>query len=77
MNYASQDQEYSARYGLRSSQNNIEVAQRIAEAKYRTLVDRDILFSEILNIHKFIQELNSWSVSKNRIPTTPKQLRIL
>lgn len=77
MNYASQDQEYSARYGLRSSQNNIEVAQRIAEAKYRTLVDRDILFSEILNIQQFIQELNGWGANKSRIQTTPKQLKIL
>lgn len=57
MNRPTQVQEYSARCGLRSSQNNIEIAQQIAEAKYRALVGRDILFSEILDIRHFIEEL--------------------
>lgn len=57
MNRPTQVQEYSARCGFRSSNNNVEIAQQIAEAKYRTLVGRDILFSEILDIRQFIEEL--------------------
>lgn len=59
MNHPTQVQEYSARCGLRSSKNNIEIAQQIAEAKYRTLMGRDILFSERLDIRHFIEELQT------------------
>lgn len=57
MNHLTQVQEYSARCGFRSSNNNVELAQQIAEAKYRTLMGRDILFSEILDIRHLIEEL--------------------
>jgi|GEM_PF-1614948 len=67
MNHSSQSQhqEYSARYGLKNSHDNIEIAQQIAEAKYRALVGRDILFSEIININQFIKELDGLSVPEN------------
>ena len=67
MNHPTQVQEYSARCGLRSSNNNIEVAQQIAEAKYRTLVGRDILFSEILDIQHFIEELQKLTPEQTSI----------
>lgn len=62
---APQHQEYSARYGLKNALNDIEVAQQIAEAKYRALVGREIFISEISDIHHLIEELHGWV-------TTPK-----
>ena len=59
MSNLTQDQEYSARYGLRSSANNVEMAQQIAEAKYRSLMGRDIVFSEMVGINHLIAELNN------------------
>lgn len=56
-------QEYSARYGLKGASNDIEVAQQIAEAKYRALVGRDILISEISEIHHLIEEMRNWSAT--------------
>ena len=64
MNHSTQHQEYSARYGLKNALNDIDVAQQIAEAKYRSLVGRDIFFSEILDIHELILELRNWVSSK-------------
>ena len=40
-----QHQEYSARFGLKKALNDVETAQQIAEAKYRSLVGRDIIYS--------------------------------
>lgn len=51
--------EYSARYGLKQALNNLDQAQQIAEIKYRTLVGREILFSEIYDIHQLIDEMRS------------------
>jgi len=51
--------EYSARYGLKQALNNLDKAQQIAEIKYRTLVGREILFSEIYDIHHLIDEMRS------------------
>ncbi len=65
MNHPTQVQEYSARCGLRISKNNLEIAQQIAEAKYRTLVGRDIRFSEILDIRQVIEELQRLSPSES------------
>ena len=65
MIHSSQNQEYSARYGLKNSHDNIEIAQQMAEAKYRALVGRDVLFSEIVNINRFIKELDSWNSAEN------------
>ena len=61
MNTLTQDQEYSARYGLRSSANDVEAAQQIAEAKYRSLMGRDIVFSEMVGINHLIAELQNLS----------------
>lgn len=58
-----QHQEYSARYGLKGASNDIEIAQQIAEAKYRALVGRDILISEISEIHHLIEEMRSWATT--------------
>ena len=63
-----QHQEYSARYGLKNSsingaENDINIARQIAEAKYRALVGRDILISEISEIHLLIEELRNWSAT--------------
>ncbi|HEY6529867.1 MAG TPA: hypothetical protein VIZ65_14335 [Cellvibrionaceae bacterium] len=65
MIHLSQHQEYSARYGLknaltRSTCNTVELAQQLAEAKYRDLVGRDIVSSEIADIHHLIEELRLW-----------------
>jgi hypothetical protein len=60
MIYSPQDQEYSARFGLKNALDDIEVAQRIAEEKYRTLVGRDVFISEISGIHRLIEELRGW-----------------
>ncbi len=63
MSHSTQHQEYSARYGLRSSKDNVEVAQQIAEAKFRSLTGRDIVFSEMVGINHLIEELHSLSSS--------------
>lgn len=55
-----QNQEYSARYGLKHALNNLAEAQQIAEAKYRTLVGRDVLISEMSDIKELIEELHEW-----------------
>lgn len=57
-----QDKEYSARYGLKQSVDNIDAAQQLAEEKYRALVGRDIWTSEINDIHQLIDELRIWTV---------------
>lgn len=49
--------EYSARYGLKQAHDNVDEAQQIAEIKYRNLVGREVLFSEIYDIHKLIEEM--------------------
>lgn len=72
MIHSPQHQEYSARYGLKNASDNIEVAQQIAEAKYRALMGRDIFISEISGIHQLIEELREW-VSHSPVP--PKQDR--
>lgn len=60
--------EYSARYGLKQAHNNIDEAQQIAEIKYRKMVGREILFSEIYDIHNLIDEMRKlddackWSI---------------
>jgi hypothetical protein len=61
-----QHQEYSARYGLKGASDDIEVAQQIAEAKYRALVGRDIWISEISEIHHLIEEMRNWAVPAAR-----------
>lgn len=63
MSHSLQHQEYSARYGLKNALNDIEVAQQIAEAKYRALVGREIFISEITDIHQLIEELRNWVVA--------------
>jgi hypothetical protein len=60
-----QHQEYSARFGLKKSLNDVEAAQQIAEAKYRSLVGRDIIYSEMVGIHALIMELRNWSATKS------------
>lgn len=55
-----QHQEYSARFGLKKAHNDVETAQQIAEAKYRSLVGRDIIYSEMVGIHALIMELRNW-----------------
>ncbi|HTF82967.1 hypothetical protein ACSV5M_08300 [Cellvibrio sp. ARAG 10.3] len=67
MIHSPQHQEYSARYGLKNASDNIEVAQQIAEAKYRALMGRDIFISEISGIHQLIEELREW-VSHSPVP---------
>jgi len=52
--------EYSARYGLKQALNDMAAAQQIAEKKYRTLVNRDILWSEMNDINRLILELRLW-----------------
>jgi hypothetical protein len=61
-------QERSARYGLKGALNkgvldNIELAQQIAETRYRALVGREILISEISDIHQLIEELRAWVIA--------------
>ena len=60
-----QHQEYSARFGLKKALNDVETAQRIAEAKYRSLVGRDIIYSEMVGIHALIMELRNWVTTEN------------
>lgn len=60
MIHSPQHQEYSARFGLKNALNDIEVAQQIAEAKYRSLMGREIFISEISDIHHLIEELRGW-----------------
>lgn len=69
MMHSPQHQEYSARFGLKNAADDIEVAQQIAEAKYRALMGRDIFISEISSIHQLIEELRGWvshSISDNK-----------
>lgn len=58
-------QEYSARFGLKQAFHDIESAQQIAEAKYRSLVGRDIFYKEMVDIHALIVELHNWALDKN------------
>lgn len=55
-------QEYSARFGLKNALHDIDIAQQIAEAKYRSLVGRDIFYKEMVDIHALIVELRNWAV---------------
>lgn len=66
MIHSTEHQEYSARYGLKNAADNIEIAQQIAEAKYRALVGRDVFISEISGIHQLIEELRGWVVHTPR-----------
>lgn len=61
MIHSPQGQEYSARYGLKNANDNIEAAKQIAEEKYRSLVGREIFGSEISGIHQLIDELRNWT----------------
>jgi hypothetical protein len=60
-----QHQEYSARFGLKKALNDVETAQQIAEAKYRSLVGRDIIYSEMVGIHALIMELRDWATTES------------
>ena len=60
-----QHQEYSARFGLKQALNDVEIAQQIAEAKYRSLVGRDIFYSEMVGIHSLIMELRNWVATES------------
>ncbi len=73
MIHLSQHQEYSARYGLKSALNKgatnaVEVAQKIAEEKYRDLMGRDIFISEMSDIHQLIEELSNWAATQAKLP---------
>ncbi|RYE37754.1 MAG: hypothetical protein EOP48_28210 [Sphingobacteriales bacterium] len=73
MIHLSQHQEYSARYGLKnalnkSTANPVELAQQLAESKYRDLVGRDIVSSEIADIHHLIEELRLWVSPPPKLP---------
>ena len=68
MIYATQHQEYSARFGLKNALNDLNSAQQLAEKKYRSLVGRDILSKEILEIHRLIEELRVWVVNVDVSP---------
>ncbi|RYY03289.1 MAG: hypothetical protein EOO53_09055 [Gammaproteobacteria bacterium] len=70
MIHSTQHQEFSARFGLKNAINDIEIAQQIAEAKYRSLVGRDIFFSEILDIRQLILELSNWVSAGNKSVST-------
>lgn len=52
--------EYSARHGLAREANNLEMAQLVAEDKYRSLVGREPLFNEIREIRSLLNELYHW-----------------
>lgn len=52
--------EYSARYGLKQALNDMDAAQQIAEEKYRQLVNREILWSEMHDINRLILEMRLW-----------------
>lgn len=58
--------EYSARYGLKQAHNDIDHAQQIAEIKFRHLVGREILFSEIYDIHKLMDEMRKLDEHRER-----------
>ncbi|MET0357599.1 MAG: hypothetical protein ABW044_12535 [Cellvibrio sp.] len=58
-------QEYSARFGLKNALHDIEIAQQIAEAKYRSLVGRDIFYKEMVDIHALIVELRDWAANES------------
>ena len=70
MIHSTQHQEISARFGLKNAINDIEIAQQLAEAKYRSLVGRDIFFSEILDIRQLILELRNWVSAGNKSVST-------
>ncbi|HSX49414.1 MAG TPA: hypothetical protein VLF09_00550 [Cellvibrio sp.] len=52
--------EYSARFGLKQALNDMDAAQQIAEEKYRQLVNREILWSEMHDINRLILEMRLW-----------------
>lgn len=59
--------EYSARYGLKQAHKDIDEAQQIAEIKYRNLVGREILFSEIYDIHSLMNEMRELDERRKRL----------
>ncbi len=68
MIYLTQHKEYSARFGLKKALYDTEIAQQIAEEKYRSLVGREIFSKEISDIHKLIEELRAWVISMEPTP---------
>jgi uncharacterized protein with von Willebrand factor type A (vWA) domain len=68
-----QHQEYSARYGLKhalkkggSNAKTADVAQKIAEVKYRELIGRELFMSEISDIRELIDELHEWVAASDK-----------
>jgi len=68
MIYLTQHKEYSARFGLKRALYDMEIAQQIAEEKYRSLVGREIFSKEISDIHQLIEELRAWVISMESLP---------
>ena len=60
MEHPNENLEYSARFGLKHSFDNIEKALKIAMAKYRSIVKRQLRSHEVVDLRALIDEIQSW-----------------
>lgn len=67
MKHTNENLEYSARFGLKHALDNIEKAIKIAIAKYRAIVKRQLRQQEILDLKWLVTEFQSWQAA-NQLP---------
>lgn len=60
MEHPNENLEYSVRFALKHSLDNIEKAVKIAMAKYRSIVKRQLRSHEIIDIKALVGELRNW-----------------
>lgn len=60
MEHPNENLEYSARFGLKHSLDDIEKAVKIAVAKYRSIVKRQLQRQEIQDLKALIMEIFDW-----------------
>lgn len=56
---------YSARFGLKHANHNAEKAAKVAVAKYRSIIKRQLRAHEVAEIRNLIMELQSWCAEQN------------
>lgn len=62
MKHTDENLEYSARFGLKHSLDNIEKAIKIAIAKYKSIVKRQLRKQEIFDLKWLVQEFRNWQL---------------
>lgn len=60
MEHPNENLAYSARFGLKHATDNTEKASKIAAAKYRSIMKRQLRSHEIAEIQNLINEIQLW-----------------